>query len=166
MTCHLSGFVYVYAHTYSCIGNCLLVNGEPPYHFSSCTHAADSDESPMAEWNKDALTSLLGDLKLYVIVKNGLNNILQKAAGGFMNGAEAQAVESKHDNAEQMGELVRILRGKKNKDFRIFCSMLRKSNYDTWAEQLELKAREFKGEPGTWRTCIHALNQVHMCISN
>ena len=103
----------------------------------------------MAEWNKDALTAKLGDLKLCVIIKNGLVDNLQKAAGGFMNGAEAHAVESKNDNAEQMGELVRILRGKKNKDFRIFCTMLRNSNYDTWAEQLELKAREFKGEPGT-----------------
>ena len=103
----------------------------------------------MAEWNKDALTANLGDLKLYVIVKNGLVDKLQKAAGGFMSEAEAQAVESKPDNAEQMGELVRILRGKKNKDFRIFCTMLRKSNYETWAEQLELKAREVKGEPGT-----------------
>ena len=38
---------------------------------------------------------------------HGLINILQKAVSGFMNGA--QAVESKHDNAEQMGELVQIL---------------------------------------------------------
>ena len=51
----------------------------------------------MAEWNKDALTSKLGDLKLYVIVINGPVDKLQKAAGGFMNEAEAQAVESKHD---------------------------------------------------------------------
>ena len=69
----------------------------------------------MAEWNKDALTAKLGDLKLYVIVKNGLIDKLQKAAGGFMSEAEAQAVESKPDNAEQMGELVQILRGKKTK---------------------------------------------------
>ena len=35
-----------------------------------------------------------------VIMKNGLNNKLQKAAGGFMGREEALAVESKTSNAE------------------------------------------------------------------
>ena len=35
-----------------------------------------------------------------VIMKNGLNNKLQKAAGGFMSREEALAVESKTSNAE------------------------------------------------------------------
>ena len=102
----------------------------------------------MKEWNRDVLVSLQGDLKVNVIMKNGLNNKLQKAAGGFMSREEAQAVESKPSNAEQMGELIRILLGKGNADFRTFCTMLRQSNYSVWADELERKAREFRGETG------------------
>ena len=111
----------------------------------------------MAEWNRDALTSLQGELKLNVIVKTGLINMLQKAAGGFMNGAEAQAVKSKQSDPQQMEELIQILLGKRNKDFKIFCEMLRRCNYGLWANELEKKARVFKGEPGT-----HALVSIHV----
>ena len=104
---------------------------------------------PMEEWNRKALISLQENLKLYVIMNTGLTDKLQKAAGGFMNQAEAQTVDSKPNNAEQMGELIRILLGKRNADFKIFCTMLRKSNYDSWAAELESKAREFREEPGT-----------------
>ena len=62
----------------------------------------------------------IDQLKRYVIMNTGLINKLQKAAGGFMNQAEAEAVESKSNNAEQMGELIRILLGKRNADFKIF----------------------------------------------
>ena len=103
---------------------------------------------PMEEWNRSALISLQEDLKLYVIVNTGLINKLQKAAGGFMSQAEAQAVESKPNNAEQMGELIRILLGKRNADFKIFYTMLQQSNYGVWAEQLERRAREFSRESG------------------
>ena len=114
----------------------------------SCYSTA-SDSGPMEECNKDALASLEGELKLNVIMNTGLINKLQKAAGGFMDRAEAQAVESKPNNAEQMGELIRILLGKRNADFKIFCTMLQKSNYGLWADELEKKAREFRGRPGT-----------------
>ena len=100
------------------------------------------------EWNKDALVSLQGDLKLNVLMKTGLVNKLQRAAGGFMDRAEAQSVESKPNNAEQMGELIRILLGKSNADFNIFCTMLHQCNYGLWADALERKAREFREEPG------------------
>ena len=103
---------------------------------------------PMEEWNRDALVALQGELKLNVIMKTGLIDMLQTAAGGFLSRAEAQAVESKPNNAEQMGELIRILLGKGNADFRTFCKMLNQSNYSLWADQLERKAREFSGEPG------------------
>ena len=82
-----------------------------------------------------------------VIMENGLNNKLQKAAGGFMSREEAQTVESRPNN-KQMGELIRILLGKRNADFRTFCTMLRQSNYSVWADELEKKAREFRREPG------------------
>ena len=103
----------------------------------------------MEEWNKDALVSLQGELKLNVIMNTGLTDKLQSAAGGFMDRAEAQAVESKPNNAEQMGELIRILLGKRNADFRTFCRMLRQTNNGLWAAELERKASEFRGEPGT-----------------
>ena len=83
-----------------------------------------------------------------VIMKNGLNNKLQTASGGFMSREEALAVESKASNVEQMGELIQNLRRKGNADFRIFCTMLRESKYSVWADELERKAREFRGETG------------------
>ena len=46
-----------------------------------------------------------------------------------MRQGEALAVESKPSSAEQMGELIQNLRRKGNADFRIFCTMLRQSNY-------------------------------------
>ena len=110
--------------------------------------STDSDTGPMSEWNRDALVSLQGDLKLNVIMNTGLVNKLQKAAGGFMDRAEAQSVESKPNNAEQMGELIWILLGKSNAEFNIFCTMLRQCNYSSWADALERKARESREEPG------------------
>ena len=109
-------------------------------------------------------------------MKNGLIDKLEKAAGGFMTQLEAQTVGSKPNNAEQMGELIQILRGKGNADFHIFCSMLRQSNNDTWADELERKARNFKGETGThvylverrtctWSTTFNALILVQ-CLKS
>ena len=63
-------------------------------------------------------------------------------------GGEALAVESKPSSAEQMGELIQILLGKGNADFRIFCTMSCQSNYSVWADKLERKAREFRRETG------------------
>ena len=37
--------------------------------FPVLLYSTDRDESPLAKWNKDALISKLGDLKLYVIIK-------------------------------------------------------------------------------------------------
>ena len=124
----------------------------PAVPLSCCS--TDSDTGPMEEWNRDALVALQGELKKNVIVNNGLNNKLQKATGGFMNEEEAQVVESKPSNAEQMGELIRILLGKGNEDFSTFCRMLRQSNYSVWSDQLERRAREFRGEPG-----VHVLSR-------
>ena len=103
----------------------------------------------MKKWNSRALTALKGDLKKRVIVKTQLMDILETDAGGFMNEAEAQLVESKPDNAEQMGEIIRILLGKSDAAFGTFCKMLHDVNYGTWADQLETKAEEFQRESGT-----------------
>ena len=82
-----------------------------------------------------------------VTMKNGLNK-LQKAPGEFMSQGEALAVKSKASNAEPMGELIWILLGKGNTDFRIFCTMLHQSNYSAWVDELERNSREFRGETG------------------
>ena len=136
------------------VGTCLLASVKIGLSAVPLFYTPASDESPMAKWNRDALVSLQGELKLKVIVKTGLSDRLQEPAGGFMNGAEAQAVESKPSNAEQMGELIRILLGKRNKDFQIFCNMLRQCNYGLWANQLEKKAGEFKAPSG-----------IHICLN-
>ena len=103
----------------------------------------------MEKCNDRALTALKGDLKSNIIFKNGLINYLETDAGGFMSRAEAQMVESKPSNAEQMGELILILQGKSNAAFGTFCQLLRKVMYGAWADELEKKARQFKEESGT-----------------
>ena len=128
----------------------------PAAPLSCCS--TDSDMGPMEEWNKDALVSLQGELKENVIVNNGLNNKLQKAAGGFMDRAEAQVVKSKPSNAEQMEDIIWILLGKRNADFRTFCTMLRQTNNGLWATELERKASKSRGESGT--QCTHVLKYI------
>ena len=131
---------------------------------------------PMKDWNKDALDFLQGELKDNVIMNLGLINRLQLAAGGFMMRSEAQAVVSKPNNAEQMGELIRILLGKRNADFHIFCTMLRDSNYALWADELERKAGEFRElgmctvvNGGTWEdvydVCYFCYFQPHKGVT-
>ena len=127
---------------------CLVVTDLPAAPLSCST---GSDTGPMEEWNRDALVSLQGDLKLNVVMKTGLIDKLQTAAGGFLSRAESQVVESKPSNAEQMGELIRILLGKGNADFSTFCLMLRQTNNSVWAEVLERRAREFRWQSGTYK---------------
>ena len=143
---HLYYVQLLCAHSVLRIGSLFASDGQPPC--PPLLYSTDSDESPMAQWNQDALVALKGELKLNVITSTGLTDRLQRAAGGFMERAEVQLVESKPSN-EQMGEVIRILLGKRNADFKIFCRILHESNYRVWADQLEKKAREFRGEPGT-----------------
>ena len=105
---------------------------------------------PMTKWNRDALDALRGELKEKVIMEHGLNDKLVTAAGGFMNEREAQAVLSKPNNAEQMGELISILLGQSEADFGKFCAMLRAVGYEVWANELEKKAEWFKQTPGVY----------------
>ena len=101
-------------------------------------------DRPMSPWNIAALVFLQGDLKLKVIMKTGLSDMLQKAAGGFMSATEEQQVRKQHGDDEQMGKLIEILTGKQDKDFITFLKMLRSANYGVWADELERKAEEFK----------------------
>ena len=98
----------------------------------------------MKEWNRDALIALEGDLKLNVQMDTGLGDRLQRVQGGFMDSEEASKVLSEPNNAAQMEELIRILLGKSNADFKIFLTMLHNSNNETWKYELEKRAKEFK----------------------
>ena len=107
-----------------------------------------SNMDPMKDWNKDALVALTAQLKLNIIINNGLNDKLITVAGGFMIEAEAKVVVSKSNNADQMGELIRILLGKSDADFDIFCNMLKDVGYGVWASELKKTAGQLKKESG------------------
>ena len=113
-----------------------------------CACSVGSNLDPMSTWNKSALVALTADLKEHVILNHGLNDKLEDVAGGFMSRAEAQAVRSKPNSPEQMGQLIVILLGKRNKDFNTFCEMLQNSNNSVWANQLQERARELKHKSG------------------
>ena len=102
----------------------------------------------MSPWNKDALVSLRGDLKLRVSMSTGLCDILEEAAGGFMSPREAQVVREQQGSREQMGRLIDILCGKGDKDFSTFLQMLQRTNNGVWANELEWKAEVLKREIG------------------
>ena len=59
----------------------------------------------MEEWNRAALVSLQGELKCKVMLKTGLVDRLQKAAGGFMDEREELQWRVSQAHAEQMGDL-------------------------------------------------------------
>ncbi len=122
----------------------------------------------MSKWNVDALVALKGELKLNVKMI-ALANILETPAGGFMNSAEAQSVRDKTGDAQQIEEVIDILRGKGDKEFATFCQMLQKSNYPVWARELEVEAEKFKTSGGMKHllvaflfcvvvACYHAIN--------
>ena len=114
---------------------------------------------PMSEWNTNALVKLKGELKLNIkMIK--LIDILQTPAGGFMDSAEIQNVKAMIGDAQQIEQVIGILLGKGNKEFTIFCQLLRRSNYKGWAHQLELEAEKFKTNVGM----KHYLNSLHSCM--
>ena len=125
----------------------------------------------MADWNKDALDALKEKLKESVIINIGLGDKLNKAAGGFMKRGEVHSVQSQGSNAEQMEKLIEILQGKTNADFKIFCRILRDSNWSAWADELEREARKFRSRSGTYSLNIYREVEVfgktptHICIS-
>ena len=101
----------------------------------------------MTDWNQAALVALQGRLKMNVKMIQ-LNDILEKPAGGFLNRAEALRVKAKTGDAEQMGQVIDILRGKEDRAFYTFCDMLQRSSYEVWAHELQLTAKKLKTEQG------------------
>ena len=114
----------------------------------------------MSPWNRDALVSMRGHLKLYVVMINGLTDILEEAAGGFMSPHEAQVVREQQGSSEQMGKLIEILCGKRDKDFRTFLQMLQETNNGLWADELKKKAEELKREKGV---CVEGKAATQRC---
>ena len=114
---------------------------------------SDISTGPICPWNDDALVSLRERLKLNVSMNAGLTDSLEKAAGGFMSRREAQIVRELSSNSEQIDKVIETLRGKTNKDFNTFCTMLRVTNHVVWAVELEKEAERFKkrGGKGTCR---------------
>ena len=117
----------------------------------------------MSPWNHQALVSLREELQLNVLMESGFGNHLEKAAGGFMTRFEAQTVREQPGNIKQMDKVIDILLGKADKDFTTFLKMLRDSNNQAWAEELEKRAEQFK-EEGT--LCVERRDQseVHAVI--
>ena len=107
---------------------------------------SDGSSGPMSSWNKDALVSLREDLKLNVLMETGLSDRLEKAAGGFMSKHEAKMVRepASASNMKKIEKIIDILQGKTNEDFATFCTMLRGTNNDVWASELEKEAERFK----------------------
>lgn len=101
---------------------------------------------PMSDYNSRALTALRGKLKTKVKICPNLVDMLERDGGGFMTTAEAQSVE---DDQCPMERLIKILLGKGDEDFHIFCDMLQKSNYCAWALMLKQKAESLRaGDQG------------------
>ena len=100
----------------------------------------------MSPWNDGALVALKGKLMLNVMTSTGLNNKLEKPAGGFMDRAEAQSVTRLQGDGPQIERIIDILRGKGDKEFDIFCDMLQKSNNGLWASELKKEAQKLKGQ--------------------
>ena len=102
----------------------------------------------MTDWNKKALECMRENLKINVKMTQ-LADMLERSAGGFMNRAEALHVRDMIGDAQMMGQVIEVLLGKENEAFYTFCSMLRRSNYESWACKLELTAEGFKTVEGS-----------------
>lgn len=110
----------------------------------------------MTDGNQKALEAMRENLKINVKMIQ-LTDMLERSAGGFMNRAEALHVRSMIGDAEKMGQIIEVLLGKEDEAFNIFCGMLRRSNYESWAYKLELTAEGFKtvqGSPTVKRRCV------------
>ena len=89
-----------------------------------------------------------------MLMKSGLGNRLEEAAGGFMTRFEAETVRELPGNIKQMDRVIKLLLGKADKDFTTFLKMLRDSNNQVWAVELEKKAEQFKNEGVCARVCV------------
>lgn len=106
----------------------------------------------MSEWNRSALVSLRGELKLNVNVgESGMIDKLEKPpiispeALGFLSAPEMLQVRAlKPNHSDQMDKIIEYLLGKDDTCFGNFCSILKNNNHEIWSERLREKAKYFK----------------------
>ena len=106
------------------------------------------DTGPMSSWNNDALLFLREKLKCHVSMNTGLSDKLEKAAGGFLSQYEAITIRELPSSIAQVDRVIETLRGKGNKDFQTFCTMLCNSNQVVWANELERVAELYRRGEG------------------
>ena len=112
-----------------------------------------------------ALSSLQERLKNHVQLQHGLGDKLERAAGGFMDKGEAIRVRDKQllGNSSQMGEVITILRGKRDEDFEIFCKILQESNNNTWADEVKKEAEQFKSAIGQYESSnVYSISSMNI----
>lgn len=93
----------------------------------------------MDKWKDDALSKHEHDLKVNLCLVSILCH-LEQPAGGFMLRAERLHVEAAQGEFNQVDRIIKVLRGKGNKEFDIFMEVLKKSGYKVWADRVEESA--------------------------
>ena len=83
-------------------------------------------------------------LKLKVLMNSGLIDKLERAAGGFMSEYETKMVRQLPNISAQVDRAIETLRGKGDRDFKIFCKMLCDSNQVVRADELKRMTEQFK----------------------
>ena len=116
----------------------------------------------MRECNRRALICLKGELKLNVKVKDSgvLDRLEIPTPLGFLNQSEMQSVEAMASNGDKMNKIIEILLGKEDKCFDKFCDILTRSNNETWANSLRMKAEELQSTSGK---CLQLFVAVTVC---
>lgn len=90
----------------------------------------------MDTWKKHALVSLESDLKENLSLV-GLMSRLECPAGGFMTEDERTSVDEVQGDSKKIVKIIKILKGKGNKDFDTFLKLLRESGNEVWAEKID-----------------------------
>lgn len=85
---------------------------------------------------KQAIRKWHNDLRTEISVWKILPD-LHKDAGGFLTDVENDQVRSAENNPKQVDELVEILVTKETAHFDVFCAILERHDYMTWAKKLK-----------------------------
>ena len=95
----------------------------------------------MDDRRKTTLRQYHDDLRTGIIVSHFLPK-LHRGAGGFLNDVESEAIDAKKSsgNAEQVDELMRVLRTKESKDFDTFCGVLEEEGHQSLSNRLRVPA--------------------------
>lgn len=97
----------------------------------------------MDKWRDDALAKHEHELKLNLSLVS-LLSLLERPAGGFMIRGERMNVDSAEGQSEQVGRILKVLRGKGNEEFDTFLKVLNKSGNEVWARTIKDSAQLFR----------------------